>query len=200
MIGVFNFTFSLDESKFSWSDPCFCWLYPFKSEFSMEKSLLGTRRSSLWLQLRQLSKSLGRQIFQRCQDVQFRSAWAAGGMLLRKGMAIIIPSYPIHRICFHQHVYRLNKGNCDILCDQIYYSTYGILMGPLFVCFFLHCRVWLPKGYHACGINGESSQTLCFVAFIRSNVCPDMEKATPFVCRSFESFVCWEMHGFRYLS
>ena len=136
MIGVFNFTFSLDESKFSWSDPCFCWLYPFKSEFSMEKSLLGTRRSSLWLQLRQLSKSLGRQIFQRCQDVQFRSAWAAGGMLLRKGMAIIIPSYPIHRICFHQHVYRLNKGNCDILCDQIYYSTYGILMGPLFVCLF----------------------------------------------------------------
>ena len=111
----------------------------------MEKSLLGTRRSSLWLQLRQLSKSLGRQIFQRCQDVQFRSAWAAGGMLLRKGIAIIIPSYPIHRICFHQHVYRLNKGNCDILCDQIYYSTYGILMGPLFVCLFVffHCRVWL---------------------------------------------------------
>lgn len=167
----------------------------------MEKSLLGTRRSSLWLQLRQLSKSLGRQIFQRCQDVQFRSAWAAGGMLLRKGMAIIIPSYPTHRICFHQHVYRLNKGNCDILCDQIYYSSYGILMGPLFVClFFFHCRVWLPKGYHACGINGESSQTLCFVAFFRSNVCPDMEKTTPFVCRSFESFVCWEMHGFRYLS
>ena len=179
--------------------PVFCWLNPFESKFSMEKSLLGTRPlPRLWLQLRELSKSLGRQIFQRCQDPRFRSAWA-GGDLPETAIVSTSPGYrhTIHIIYIYMYIYlwQLMIIINDvihilmmIIHDHILYVMYDICiytMWSLIIIinhsscsipmrtlsrFILHSRVWLPKGNASSGTNGESSQTCVVSELLKSNV------------------------------